>query len=169
MPIKKRIYPINRVRHDYTYSVEDIAELFGLCTPTIFRWIGDEGLERIPNTKKYFVHSHCLIKFLNQKNGKHKKPAQAYEVYCCKCRIPTSPKIETIKAKLLPNKTVRVSGKCSVCNTSINKVVSGKDWHGNHPLYLHIHAEPSIPKGDTQSQRKCKDRSGEQLCLNITL
>lgn len=169
MPSKKRKYNLNRVRRNYTYSVEDIAELLGVSDMTIFRWVADEGLKRLPDSKKYFVHGSQLIGFLGQKNGKNKKPCHEDEIYCCKCRKPQRPNFPSLKIKNIPNGTIRVSGKCGVCSTSLNKVVSGQKWDKNHPLYPNINAEPKQHRGETQSQRKCKDREDVQLCLNITL
>lgn len=169
MPTKKRKYNLKRVRRNYTYSVEDIAELLSVSDMTVFRWIADEGLKRLPDSKKYFVHSTHLIAFLEQKNGKNKKPCQDDEIYCCKCRKPQRPDLQTLKVKNIPNGTIRVLGKCGGCRTSINKVVSGKEWNENHPLYPNINADQKQHNGESESQRNCKDRKDGQLCLNLTL
>jgi hypothetical protein len=169
MPPKKQHYSLRRVRKNYTYSVEEIAELFGVCHPTVFRWIKDEGLGRLPNSKKYFVHGADLVRFLERKTEKRKRPMTDGEMYCCKCRKPQHPVHASIIVKNLPNKTVRIFGMCAVCATKMNKVVSEKKWDKNHPLYPHNNADTKQHKGMQETQRKCEDRKEEQLCLNITL
>lgn len=168
MPSKKRRYNLSRIRENYTYSVEEIVELFGIATMTVFRWIADEGLDRLPNSKKYFVHGSKLRKFLECKNGKNKKPCKDGEIYCCKCRNPQLPIRSSLKTQSILNGTIRVLGKCDVCSTMMNKVVSGKKWGQNHPLYPNINADQKQHKGESESQRKCKDRKDGQLCLNLT-
>lgn len=169
MPFKRRRYNLSRIRVNYTYSVEEIAELCGIATMTVFRWIADEELNRLPNSKKYFVHGSELRKFLERKNGKNKKPCAEHEIYCCKCRKPQPPKLQSLKTQNIPNGTIRVLGKCNVCSTAVNKVISGKKWDQNHPLYPNINADHKQYKGEHESQRKCKDRKDGQLCLNLTL
>lgn len=157
MPSKKRKYNLGRIRINYTYSIEEIGELLDVSDITVFRWIADEGLVRIPNSKKYFIHGSELRKFLEQKNIKNKKPCKDHEIYCCKCRKPQSPCRETLKIQNIPNGTIRVLGKCLACLTAVNKVVSGKKWGQNHPLYHNINADQKQHKGEYESQRKCKD------------
>jgi hypothetical protein len=168
VPSKKRKYNLKRVRRNYTYSVDEIAELFGIAEMTVFRWIAEEGLARIPGSNKYFVHGSQLVVFLAHKNGKNKKPCQAGEIYCCKCRDPRQPDLKSLTVKKIPNGTVRVSGQCGVCCTPINKVVSGQKWGPSHPLYPNINADLARHSGGYDQQRKCKDERDGQLCLNLT-
>lgn len=168
MPSKKRKYNPTRIRANYTYSVEDIAELFDVADMTVFRWIADEGLKRIEGSKKYFIHGSELRKFIELKNSKNKQPCKDNEIYCCRCRKPQSPFLETLEIKNLPNRTIRVLGKCIECSTTINKVVSGKKWDQSHPLYANINADQKQHKGESGSPRKCIDRKDGQLCLSLT-
>lgn len=168
MAAKKHIYSLKPIRRDYTYTVEEIADLYSITSDTVFRWIREQGLKRIDGTKKYFVHGSELIKFLERRNAKNKKPCKDGEMYCCKCRKPTKPKPDSLKPKNLANKTVRVHGRCSICNTKMNTVVSGKKWHESHPFYPDKNASTKPHSGEHESQRKCQTNMGEQLCLNIT-
>jgi excisionase family DNA binding protein len=165
---QKQTYTLKPIRRDYTYSVEEIAELYGITPDTVFRWIRNEGLRRIEASKKYFVHGSELAKFLEQRNVKNKKPCKEGEIYCCKCRQGKPPKPYTLKIKKLPNKTLRVFAKCSVCDARMNTVVSGKKWTENHPFYPDKNASTKPHSGESESQRKCQTQAREQLCPNIT-
>ncbi len=169
MSRKKHSYSLKPIRRDYTYSVYEIAEMYGIVSDTVFRWIRNEGLKRNEASRKYFVHGSELANFLERRNGKNKKPCNEGEMFCCKCRTPKTPKPKSLKPKKLANKTVRVYGRCSVCNTKMNKVVSGKKWIEKHPLYPGKNASTKPHSGEFESQRKCQTEMGEQLCLNITL
>ncbi|PCI01947.1 MAG: hypothetical protein COB76_00140 [Alphaproteobacteria bacterium] len=166
--MSKNTYPTNKIRHDYTYTVYEIADLYGITPDTVFRWIRNEGLVRIIAGRQYLVHGSSLAKFLNNKNQKRKKPCLEGELFCCKCQLPREPIASSIKSRKEPNKTVRVFGKCPVCNTRINKMVSGKKWSKNHVLYPKKNAPVITPNGEQESQRKCQSNEEGQLCLNLT-
>ncbi|MGH1379271.1 MAG: helix-turn-helix domain-containing protein [Alphaproteobacteria bacterium] len=165
---KKYRYSLKPIRRNYTYSVDEVAELYDIAPATVFRWIKDEGLKRIPNSRKYFVHSNYLLKFLKKKNGKNKQPCGDGEMFCCKCRKPKSPKPQSIKFNKRPNKTIRVAGKCEVCNTRMQTFVSGKKWSENHSFYPNKNASTKPHSGEHKSLCECDIKKGEQLCLNIT-
>lgn len=166
---KKHSYSLKPIRRDYTYSVYEVAELYAITPDTVFCWIREKGLERIAGSAKYFVHSSALIKFLEKRNRKNKHPCQEGEMYCCKCRKPKTPHPESLKVKKLKNKTIRVSGQCSACNTRMNTVVSGKKWDEKHPLFSRKNTSTTPHRGESVSPCKSQTQKGEQLCLNITL
>lgn len=165
---KQHKYPLNKVRRNYTYTVEQIADIFGISRHTVFRWIKDENLQRVGKTKKFLVHGSQLYRFLNHKRRKKKKPCKAGEMFCFKCQGPRKPKTESIEIQKIPNKTVRVFGKCAVCNTRMNIVVGVKNWAKKHPFHPNNNAPKKNPSGEHESQHKCQHRVGEQTCLNLT-
>ena len=161
-------YSLKPIRQNYTYSVDEIAELYNLTTDTVFRWIRNDGLTRILNSRKYYVHSSDLVKFLEKRNGRNKRPCNEGEIYCCRCAKPRTPDPASIKIKKNPNKTIGVRGKCSACKTRINTFVSGKKWSKEHPFHPDSNAPISPHSGDHESPRECQTTEGRQLCLNIT-
>ena len=164
----KQRYSLKRIRQNYTYSVDEIAELYGLTTDTVFRWIRNDGLKRIPFSRKFFVHGSELIEFLINRNGSNKHPCKEGEIYCCKCGQPQKPITGSLKIKKNPNMTISVKGKCSICDTSVNTFVSGKKWSRKHPFHPDKYAPTKPHRGEYESPRECRTRKGEQLCLNIT-
>jgi excisionase family DNA binding protein len=166
---KKRTYSVKRVRRNYTYDINQIAEKFDITRDTVFRWIRDEGLRRIQSGRKYRVHGSDLIAFIEKRNAKHKKPCKAHEIYCTKCKLPRTSQKSSIKFKKKPNKTIHVSGKCVCCNTRINKFVKAKEWSKNHPLYPAPKVSTKTHSGAQDSHLECQHKKGEQLCLDITL
>lgn len=166
---RKHRYSLSQIRRNYTYSIDEVAELYGLTPDTVFRWIRNDGLKRIPHSRKFFVHGSDLASFLEIRNSKNKRPCNEGEIYCCKCGKPQKPIHASLKIKKNPNKTISVKGKCSVCNTGVNTFVSGKKWSKEHPFYPDKSASTKRHRGEHGSPRECQTRKGEQLCLNITL
>lgn len=165
---RKHRYSLKPIRRNYTYSVYEVAELYGITPDTVFRWIRNEGLKRILNSQKYFIHSGDLMRFLEKRNSKNKRPCNEGEIFCCKCRKPQKPNLTSLEFKEIPNKTISVRGQCSVCGTRMNTLVSGKKWSEKHPFFLGKNAPTKPHSGEHVSPRECQTRKGEQLCLNIT-
>jgi excisionase family DNA binding protein len=166
---RQKKYSLRLVRRNYTYTVDEVAGLFDITPDTVFRWIRNEHLKRLPATRKYYIHSSDLKAFLEEKNAKNKHPCAEGEIYCCKCRRPRPPRAASIKSKKYPNKAIHISGKCSVCDTRQNKFVSAKKWSKTHPFHPDINAPSKPHNGEHISPCECQTIDGEQLCLNITL
>ena len=165
----KNRYSLKSIRRNYTYSVPEIAELYDITPDTVFRWIRDQGLIRIPHSKKYFVHGSNLETFLEKLNGKNKRPCKDGEIFCFRCRKPQNPKPASLEFKVLPNKTIRVLAECSVCGTRMNTSVSAKKWSPTHSFHPDKNTPTKPHSGEHVSPRECQTRKGEQLCLNIAL
>ncbi len=154
--MRKQIYNLSRIRKNYTYAVYEIAKLYDISPDTVFRWISREGLKRIPGTKKYFVHSSDLRRFLEQKNARNKQPCAQGEIYCCKCRKPRNPKSDSLKARRMPNSSIKIFGRCDICNTDLHTYVSGKKWSESHPFHPDRNAPIEPPSGEQGTPRKCQ-------------
>ncbi len=149
-------YSLTLLRTDYTYAVHEVAELYGITSDTVFRWIRDDGLVRIAHSKKYFVHSSELRRFVARLNRRNKKPCGAGEAYCCKCRKACAPARGSLVAQQLPNGSVRIKGQCAECGTGLNKVVSGTTWSETHPLHPGMNASTDEHSGAHRLPRECQ-------------
>lgn len=154
--MRKLIYNLSRIRQNYSYTVYEIAKLYDISLRTVFRWINQEGLKRIPGVRPHLVHSSELRRFLEQKNARNKQPCGEGEIYCCKCRKPRKPKGDSLKARRMPNKTIKVIGRCEACNTRVNTFVSGKKWSESHPFHPDRNASIEPPSGEQGTPRKCQ-------------
>lgn len=66
MTVKKRHTPFARIKENYSYTVQEIADLFEIIIATVRRWGRIEGLKRIPKVRPHLVHSSDLRCFLDQ-------------------------------------------------------------------------------------------------------
>lgn len=153
-------YPLGRLRLSYTYSVDEVAALYEITPDTVFRWTREEGLKRLPLSKKYFVHSTDLRAFLVGLNTRNRKPCKDNEIYCCKCRTQRTPLKHTVAFAQEPNGTIRVRASCAVCGTGFNKPVSAKKWSEFHPLHPSSNATTIEPSGVHLSPRKSQTSEG---------
>lgn len=161
---KKPSYSPHRVRENYSYSIQEVAELTKVDVTTVRRWIRVEGLERIPETRPYLIHSGQLRAFLEKKNSARKQSCSEGKVFCLKCRAPREPKTGSATITELPNNTVRYSASCTVCDTRINRVISNKD----HMLARFLDGAEISLNESRCLPRACSLEEEKQLCLNLT-
>ena len=168
MARKKRTYNVRLVKTNYSYTVEQIADLFRIDVATVRRWIKHEGLEKIPKTRPFLIHSSALRYFLTKKKKKRKNPCRPHEVFCFKCQVSSTPKKDTGKIKKQPNGSLLFQALCETCKGKINKAVKGADWSEKHPLAAYLYDATKQHNGKHLSRRECQLQGGEQLCLNLT-
>lgn len=135
---KKRTYNTRLIKDDYSYYVEEVADLFGVDVATVRRWIREKGLERIPNTRPHLIHSTALRVFAEKKQGKNKKPCAPNEAFCFRCQTPRPPQAGSASAIILANSSIRVTAQCSVCCGTMHRAVRGMDWNEKHPLAAYL-------------------------------
>ena len=168
MSRRKRTYPLRRIKENYTYTLEQIADLFGIDLMTVRRWVRHDGLARIPKIRPYMVHNSALKAFLHKRQSARKQKCGPGEVYCLKCRCPRIPEKGTGRATIQPNNCMRFQARCGTCGSKMNRVIKAAEWSKNHPLANYIHDAPKQHKGAHPPHRECHIQKVEQLCLNIT-
>lgn len=70
-----------------SYSVQEVAELYGLHKNAVLRWIKD-GLPIIDQRKPYLIYGADFADYLDGRQKKRKHKCGSDEFYCCKCRAP---------------------------------------------------------------------------------
>ena len=78
------------VKIHYTYSVDEIANRFGIHKNTVRNW-KKNGLATIDDRKPMLFHGQTLATFLQAKRTKNKRPCKPGEIYCVRCRAPKVP------------------------------------------------------------------------------
>lgn len=112
-----------------SYSISDIASLFGINRKTCHRWLKDEDLKVIErNVNPLLVMGSDLINFIKKKKAKRKVALMEDEFFCMKCR-------KAVKAKRGSEKIIKTGkrigkanleqlkkiGACEVCETKVNR------------------------------------------------
>lgn len=121
--MRKR-HPNHRlVKIHRNYTVEDIANLFGIHKNTVRRWIKD-GLATIDDKRPMLILGHILVAFLQTRRAKNKQPCKPGELYCVRCRSPKSPAGNMAEYSPITEKFGNLIAICPDCDALINRRVS---------------------------------------------
>lgn len=121
--MKKR-HPNHRfVKIHRNYTVEDIANLFGIHKNTVRRWIKD-GLSTIDDKRPMLILGQVLVAFLQTRRAKNKQPCKPGELYCVRCRSPKSPAGNMVEYSPITEKFGNLIAICPDCDAFMNRRVS---------------------------------------------
>ena len=155
MTKRKRTFNTRLIRDDYSYFVEQVADLLGNDVGTVRRWMREEGLERIPNTRPHLIHSSRLKAFLDKQQAKRKKPCDKHEVFCFRCQLPRSPKMGSATVTLFPNSSIGFKTICNECGGIMNRTIRDAEWTQNHPLAVYLSDATGEHKDVQPTHREC--------------
>ena len=114
------------VKTNRTYSIAEVARLFGICRHTVRRWIGS-GLKTIDDQRPILILGLELRRFVQLKRSRNKRPCQPGEMYCFKCRMPRRPSLNAVSLTFESDRLGRLMGDCSTCGTVISRLVSPRN------------------------------------------
>ncbi len=106
-----------------SYTVEEIAELFGIHKNTVRRWVKD-GLATIDDKRPMLVLGHVLVAFLQARRAKNRQPCKPGELYCVRCRSPKSPAGDMAEYSPITEKVGNLIAICPDCDAIMNRRVS---------------------------------------------
>lgn len=164
---KRTVYPLRLIRRDYSYSTQEVAEMFDTCEHTILRWV-KAGLKTIPGTRPYLIHSSDLLTFLEVRQAKRKHPCGPTQFFCCRCRAARGMAPGSLDTQPTRNLMMRLTGRCEVCGGKVNKVVKPAAWGPEHPLSPRMNVSVQQHNGTQPPQPECSVDKGGQLCLDLT-
>ena|SRR3989344_3259764 len=122
-------YNINLITARRSYTIGEIASLWGISRKTCGRWIKYEGLEPIEkHTSPLLIIGTDLIDFIKKKRREKKIPTKENEFFCVKCH-------EAVRAKTGSEQIIKTGkmigrdnreqlkkiGVCENCKTRLNK------------------------------------------------
>ena len=87
---RTRLNP-NLAKIHRSYTVEEIARLYGLHRNTVRSWLKGGGLAAIDCDRPVLVQGKVLRAFLEARRTSAKRPCPAGALYCFKCREPRPP------------------------------------------------------------------------------
>lgn len=116
------------IKGQRSYTVEEIANVYGVDHKTCRRWL-KEGLEPIRrNTKPLLIWGNDVRLFLVQKRNNKKVSLKGDEFFCMKCKKAVKAQATTVETKPTGKKIGREdreqlysTGKCNVCGTKVTR------------------------------------------------
>lgn len=106
-----------------SYTVEEIAKLFGVHRNTVRAWIG-RGLRTIDQRRPVLVLGSHLADFLRARRAVNKRTCGPGEVYCLRCREPRAPAGGVVRYHPLTPTQGNLAGLCGCCGAGLNRRVS---------------------------------------------
>jgi hypothetical protein len=87
--MRRRLNP-RSVKIHFSYTVEEVARLFGIHKNTARSWL-KQGLAAIDHRRPILILGQELSRFLRERRQKAKKTCGPGEIYCIACRAPKVP------------------------------------------------------------------------------
>jgi len=106
-----------------TYSVEEVAFLFGIHKNTVRNWL-KEGLPKCDNRRPTLILGCDLSEFLQAKRKKNKRPCKPGEIYCVRCRAPQHPAGSMAEFQPVNGCLGNLIGICPVCESLMYRKVN---------------------------------------------
>jgi hypothetical protein len=123
---KRRRYNVRRIKDTWPYTVQEIAELFGVHKNAVLHWLR-EGLCADRSQRPFLIRGDELARFLSERqNGKRQRCAPG-EFFCVRCRAPREAYLGIVDIAVESPTRLRIRSLCAVCDTPVNKVQSVRD------------------------------------------
>ena len=121
--MRKRHPNHRRVKIHRSYTVEDIASLFGSHKNTVRRWVKD-GLPTCDAKRPILILGSDLTAFLRARRASKKQPCRPGEIYCVRCHAPKSPAGEMAEYLPVTEKLGNLMAICPDCGSMMYRRVS---------------------------------------------
>lgn len=118
---KRRTYNPRLIRLGLSYSVQEVAELYGLHKNAVLRWIKD-GLPVIDRRKPYLIHGGELASYLKKKQTGRRHKCNPDEFFCFKCRAPRKAWENVADITIKNESKLAISGLCAACYTPVHRM-----------------------------------------------
>jgi hypothetical protein len=105
------------------FTIEDIAELFGIHKNTVRGWV-KAGLAISDDKRPMLVLGHDLVAFLQNRRVKNKHTCKPGEMYCVRCRAPKRAGGDMVEYSTITEKFGNLIAICPDCNSIMNRRVS---------------------------------------------
>lgn len=98
-----------------TYTIEEVARLFGIHRNTARAWL-KSGLPTIDKSRPALIAGGDLVDFLVKRRQQNKRPCAAGELYCMRCRVPRRPAGNEALYQPVTAATGNLVGTCPECS-----------------------------------------------------
>lgn len=104
-----------------SYTVEEVARLYGLHRNTVRSWLNGGGLAAIDCGRPVLVQGKALRAFLETRRAGAKRPCPAGTLYCFKCRQPRAPALGMADFIVSNAGSGNLRALCDVCGSTMHR------------------------------------------------
>jgi hypothetical protein len=119
---KRRSYNVRLIKR-LSYTIREIADLFGIHPQAVRRWI-KAGLRTIDDSRPFLVHGSDLIDFLSERQSSRKQKCDPNQFFCCGCRAPREARDNRVNIHIRNAKQLNIAGRCAECGALVNRAGS---------------------------------------------
>ncbi len=121
--MEKRRPNYRHVKIHRSYTVEEIANLFGTHKNTVRAWV-KAGLSPCDDKRPMLILGHDLASFLQARRARNKQTCRPGEIYCVRCRAPKFPAGDMADYQPVTEKLGNLTAICPDCDSIMNRRVS---------------------------------------------
>lgn len=111
------------VKTHRSYTVEEVAGLFGIHKNTVRNWVKN-GLATIDCGRPTLFLGSVLVEFLQNRRTKNKQICKPGEFFCVRCRVPRPAADNMAYYTPVNKKTGNLQAFCPACDAIMNRRVS---------------------------------------------
>lgn len=82
-----RRYRTQGIKRNKAYDVHELADVAKVTPATVRNWL-TAGMGRVDNTRPTMIMGFQALDYLNSRKAKGKRPMEAGEFYCMRCKAP---------------------------------------------------------------------------------
>lgn len=112
--MRKRRPNYRLVKVHRSYTVEEVVRLLGVHANTVRAWI-KAGLPTCDGRRPTLILGRELAAYLQQRRTRNKRPCQAGDIYCVRCRAPKHPAGSMAEYRPTTERMGNLIGICPDC------------------------------------------------------
>ena len=122
--VKRKRHPNPRLAKIHrSYTVEEIASLYGVHRNTVREWV-KRGLPTSDDRRPMLILGRDLVAYLQARRKKNRRTCQPGEIYCVRCRAPKAPAGDMADYQAVTATLGNLIAICSDCETLMYRRVS---------------------------------------------